>query len=72
MKKFVKEIIANATLLSALILLPMTFRGPGWRPRESEDNFARSHQNINESSKFAPEEAKDSYDKVLHAIPRDR
>ena len=72
MKKFIKEIIANATLLSALILLPMTFRGPGWRPREAPDNFARSHRDINEGSELASGETQERHNDVLRAFSKDK
>lgn len=36
MKWFVKDILADAAKLSALIILPMAFLGPGWRPKDND------------------------------------
>lgn len=45
MKPFIKEIIANAAMLSALIVLPIAFLGPGWT-RSNPEPFQASHGRI--------------------------
>jgi hypothetical protein len=48
MRPLIQEAIKDAIILSALIILPMTFLGPGWRTlskddRPVRDHFARQH-----------------------------
>lgn len=48
MKGFMKEVIADATILSLLIIAPMAFLGPGWRTKNpdghvSAQRFKREH-----------------------------
>ena len=48
MRQFIKEAIADATILSALIILPMAVLGPGWT-RKPDDRvlaaqFRRDHR----------------------------
>ena len=39
---FMKEVVAETAILSALIILPMAFLGPGWRVRQQKP-FVDSH-----------------------------
>ena len=48
MKRYMKEIFADATILSLLIITPMAFLGPGWRTKNpdghvSAERFKREH-----------------------------
>ncbi len=48
MRPFMQEAIKDALILSALIILPMSFLGPGWRvvskdDRPTREHFARQH-----------------------------
>ena len=36
-KRFIKEVITDATILSALIIVPLAFLGPGWRTKNPDD-----------------------------------
>lgn len=36
-KRFMKEVIADATILSALIILPIAFLGPGWTSKRPDE-----------------------------------
>lgn len=83
MKRFVREILADAAILSGLITLPIAFLGPGWRPKDTDYNPNHGRPNGNLTAEqpeggFAPpEEAKpkDRYIPILHAFPtenRDR
>ena len=36
-KRFIKEVIAEVTVLSALIIVPLAFLGPGWTRRKPND-----------------------------------
>ena len=36
-KRFIKQVVADATVLSALIILPLAFLGPGWRAKNPDD-----------------------------------
>ena len=36
-KRFIKEVIVEVTILSALIIVPLAFLGPGWTRRKPDD-----------------------------------
>ena len=36
-KRFIKEVIAEVTVLSALIIVPLAFLGPGWTRKRPND-----------------------------------
>ena len=51
MKRYMKEILADSAILSLLIIAPMAFLGPGWRPKNPDGHvaakrFQREHQHI--------------------------
>lgn len=56
MKKFAREVVRDATVLSVLVIAPMSFLGPGWtRPRPTrEASFAQQHQQTSEDAEQWP------------------
>jgi hypothetical protein len=50
-KRFIKEVIAEVTILSALIIVPLAFLGPGWTKKQPDDRVvaARFRQEHSES-----------------------
>jgi hypothetical protein len=48
MKGYMKDILADSAILSLLIIAPIAFLGPGWRPKYpnghiSAERFRREH-----------------------------
>jgi hypothetical protein len=37
-KRFIKEVVAEVTILSALIIVPLAFLGPGWTRKPPNDH----------------------------------
>lgn len=72
MKWFIKDILSDAAKLTALIILPMAFLGPGWRPRDS--GFASSQQSTQDgfdggsTSGQTTEKGGDRFIEILHAF----
>lgn len=76
MKGFVKEILADAAILSGLIILPVFFLGPGWRPKSAFDQHGRPINGGYPAGGSSPrEETKekqpDRFIEILHAFPND-
>ena len=36
-KRFIKQVVADASILSVLIIFPLAFLGPGWRAKTPDD-----------------------------------
>lgn len=53
MKAFIREILTDTALLSALIILPLAFLGPGWRTNITNQTQNGSFRN---QHKFVPGE----------------
>lgn len=71
MKWFVRDILTDAAKLTALIIVPMAFLGPGWRPKDS--GFARQQSTqdglLSEStSGETTEQGGDRYIEILRAF----
>lgn len=76
MKPFIKEIMADAAILSGLIILPIAFLGPGWRRKDTDyhprPNERRAGGETSDSEDVAAKESGgDRYIPVLHAFPKD-
>lgn len=73
MKGFIKEILRDAAMLSGLIILPIAFLGPGWRPKN--DQYGGTNGGRTEGGSFpgkkATTEQSDRYIEILHAFPKD-
>jgi hypothetical protein len=47
-KRFIKEVVAEVTILSALVIVPLAFLGPGWTGKQPNHRavaarFRREH-----------------------------
>ena len=85
MKPFIKEILADAAILSGLIILPMAFLGPGWRSKDTDydRNHGRVYEGPSSSTNGEPVSTQetsrsptergttDRYIPILHAFPKE-
>ena len=67
MKGFIKEILTDTALLSALIILPLAFLGPGWRTNTSSQTQNGSFRNQHES--IPGETTENKHDQFERDIP---
>ena len=55
-KRFIKEVIAEITILSALIIVPLAFLGPSWTRRKPDDHIVAARFNQEHPASKAEEE----------------
>lgn len=61
MKGFIKEILADSAKLVLLIIVPIGFLGPGWRPRENAIGIGfRPEKGRGEGTNVASSEASEA------------
>lgn len=41
-KRFLKEVAVDATILSALVIVPLAFLGPGWTRKQPNERLVAS------------------------------
>ena len=75
MKPFIREILRDAAVLSGLIILPLAFLGPGWRPKDTDYDHGRAHGGRTgepvSGEKSSDTSSTDRYIPILHAFPKE-
>ena len=72
------EILRDSAVLTGLIILPIAFLGPGWRPKNpdaisSTDRFSREHGSPNNCKELEPANDNgygDRENTILNAFPK--
>ena len=76
--RMMKEILRDSAILTGLIIVPIAFLGPGWRPKNpdaisSTERFSQEHGRTSNSKESEPASDNgygDRENTILHAFPK--
>lgn len=70
-KRFITKVLWDSVVLSALVILPIAFLGPGWKTQTPKDQIARERFQREHASADSPRSMPDRDIPILRAFQKE-